>query len=147
MRVLTILALFLTNTRAIACGDETKMKVVITEISQAKGKICYNIWDRGNQAAYPADQSKALFSDCVAVDSLEDVEIELQGVCKTDYGIAVLHDLNNNGEIDTGLFGIPTEPFGFSNNPTIIASQPSWDEVQFAVNDSQRVSTIKLKEF
>ena len=32
-----------------------------------------------------------------------------------EYAFCVYHDANDNGELDTGLFGIPKEPFGFSN--------------------------------
>lgn len=32
------------------------------------------------------------------------------------YAIAVLHDLNGNGEFDRTAIGLPTEPYGFSND-------------------------------
>ena len=35
---------------------------------------------------------------------------------KVEYVIKVFHDENNNRNLGTGFFGIPTEAFGFSNN-------------------------------
>jgi uncharacterized protein (DUF2141 family) len=32
------------------------------------------------------------------------------------YAVAVYHDLNNNGKLDSGFMGIPKEPIGFGNN-------------------------------
>ena len=32
------------------------------------------------------------------------------------YAMAAFHDENNNGELDTGMFGIPTEGLAWSNN-------------------------------
>jgi uncharacterized protein (DUF2141 family) len=31
------------------------------------------------------------------------------------YAVASYHDLNGNGRLDTGLFGLPSEPYGLSN--------------------------------
>lgn len=32
------------------------------------------------------------------------------------YGIKLYHDVNGDGEMNTNLFGLPAEPFAFSNN-------------------------------
>jgi uncharacterized protein (DUF2141 family) len=32
------------------------------------------------------------------------------------YALAVIHDENSNGKLDTDLLGIPTEGYGFSND-------------------------------
>jgi uncharacterized protein (DUF2141 family) len=42
------------------------------------------------------------------------------------YGIVVIHDENENQKLDRNFFGIPKEGFGFSNNPRIFFSAPSW---------------------
>lgn len=43
------------------------------------------------------------------------------------YGIAVLHDENSNHKLDRNFIGIPKEGFGFSNNPKVYLSAPSFD--------------------
>jgi uncharacterized protein (DUF2141 family) len=35
------------------------------------------------------------------------------------YAVAVIHDENGNGKLDTNVLGMPVEGFGFSNNPRI----------------------------
>ena len=60
-----------------------------------------------------------------------------------DYAIAAFHDLNRNGRLDTSVFGIPTEPFGFSG----IAARrgpPEWPQARFAVTVSDVRVRIKL---
>jgi uncharacterized protein (DUF2141 family) len=32
------------------------------------------------------------------------------------YALRIFQDLNGNGKLDTGWMGIPSEPYGFSNN-------------------------------
>jgi uncharacterized protein (DUF2141 family) len=38
----------------------------------------------------------------------------------------VFHDENDNGVLDKGAFGIPTEGYGFSNNAKGFFGAPSW---------------------
>jgi uncharacterized protein (DUF2141 family) len=35
------------------------------------------------------------------------------------YGVAAIHDENSNAKLDKNFFGIPTEGFGFANNPRV----------------------------
>lgn len=41
------------------------------------------------------------------------------------YAIAVFQDLNHNDTLDRKIFGIPAEPFGFSNN-ALARFRPPW---------------------
>ena len=61
-----------------------------------------------------------------------------------DYAIAVYHDQNGNGKMDKRMFGIPKEPYGFSNNIKPVMSAPKFSECRFTVGDSGKVISIKL---
>ena len=62
------------------------------------------------------------------------------------YAVAVLHDENLNGKVDTNLFGAPTEGYGVSNNKTYALSDPKWDESKFVVGTGQEVHlTVSLR--
>jgi uncharacterized protein (DUF2141 family) len=43
-------------------------------------------------------------------------EFVFEGLTPGRYAIAVFHDLNGNGELDMIPPGLPTEPYGFSND-------------------------------
>lgn len=47
------------------------------------------------------------------------------------YAISVVYDEDNNGKLNTGFFGIPTEKIGFSNGATSRFGPPSFDEASF----------------
>jgi uncharacterized protein (DUF2141 family) len=65
-----------------------------------------------------------------------------------NYAIAIYHDEDSSGTINRGgLFGIPTEAVGFSNNPTILFGPPSLRSVLFRVERSNQALTINLKKF
>jgi uncharacterized protein (DUF2141 family) len=60
------------------------------------------------------------------------------GVCRfsgvardRDYAIIMLHDENNDGVLQKNMLGIPTEGYGFSNDPHTRFSAPSFDACRF----------------
>lgn len=57
-----------------------------------------------------------------------------------DYAAAVIHDLNGNGKLDRNVFGIPREPYGFSNGVT----RPDFEKARFTISRDTAL-TIKLQ--
>ncbi len=49
------------------------------------------------------------------------------------YAVVVLHDENSNMKLDKNMFGIPKEGFGFSNNPRVFFSAPSFQSAEVPV--------------
>jgi uncharacterized protein (DUF2141 family) len=44
------------------------------------------------------------------------VEMRVRNVKPGSYAIAVFHDTNGNGKLDRSFIGLPSEPYGFSND-------------------------------
>ena len=83
------------------------------------------------------------FSKIVAVED-DTVSLKIENIEKGNYAVSVYHDENNNDILETtGLFGIPIEPFGFSNNPSMIFG-PSFKKSVFRMTSDKNIS-IKLK--
>lgn len=49
------------------------------------------------------------------------------------YGIAIVHDANGNGVLDTGALRIPLEAFAFSNGARARFGPPSFDRAAFTL--------------
>ena len=47
------------------------------------------------------------------------------------YALAVIHDENMNGKLDTNWLGVPTEGYGFSNDAKALMGAPSFDAASF----------------
>jgi uncharacterized protein (DUF2141 family) len=58
------------------------------------------------------------------------------------YAVAVYHDENDNGELDTNLLGIPTEGYGFSNDATGFAGPPDFDAAAVEVPDDANAAPV-----
>jgi uncharacterized protein (DUF2141 family) len=64
---------------------------------------------------------------------------------KGDYAATAFLDENRNTKMDFNLFGIPTEPYGFSRNARGLAGPPSFAEATFRVEDSAQLQAFELK--
>lgn len=60
------------------------------------------------------------------------------------YALAVVHDENMNGKLDTKWLGIPTEGYGFSNNAKALLGSPSFSAASFPYDGQNLEMTITL---
>ncbi|MCP4442118.1 MAG: DUF2141 domain-containing protein [Aureispira sp.] len=58
------------------------------------------------------------------------------------YAISTYHDVNENGKLDTNFWGIPKEPYGFSNNPRIFMGPPSFVESHIVLAADQQIHIV-----
>ena len=61
------------------------------------------------------------------------------------YGIRLFHDVDGNGELNANIMGIPTEPFGFSNNAPPRFGPPSFEAAAFDIDQKGAAQTISLQ--
>lgn len=61
------------------------------------------------------------------------------------YAIAVYQDQNNNVKMDNNVFGIPNEPFGFSNNPGAKWRKPKYQDAVFDFKQDRQMIDIQVK--
>ena len=55
------------------------------------------------------------------------------------YAIILVHDENGNGKLDTNALGVPTEPYGFSNNVRGFLGPPAFKEAVMQVDTDKAV--------
>lgn len=58
-----------------------------------------------------------------------------------EYAVSVFHDENNSGDLDRGMFGIPKEDFGCSNNAKGFMGPPKYEDAKFTLSNNK---TIKI---
>jgi uncharacterized protein (DUF2141 family) len=69
---------------------------------------------------------------------------DFEAIPPRTYALAVIHDENSNGKLDTNLLGIPTEGYGFSNDATALLGTPSFSDASFYYNEQSLDMTITL---
>jgi uncharacterized protein (DUF2141 family) len=95
--------------------------------------------------AFPNDYKKAFRKVKVKATSV-DQHLKLEGIPYGEYAIAVMHDENDNQEVDTNLIGKPTEEYGVSTSGTP-DMRPKFEEAKFVVNKKVIKRTVELKRW
>ena len=72
------------------------------------------------------------------------VSLQLNDLKSGKYLVKVFYDQNSNGKMDTNMFGVPTEKYGFSNNARGTFGPPSKEATLFSVPEIKKMD-IQLK--
>lgn len=72
-----------------------------------------------------------------------DLNISFKDLSAGRYAVAVMQDQNDNGVLDRNFFGIPSEPYGFSQQSSGKSGQPTFDQAAFELNANKEI-TVKL---
>jgi uncharacterized protein (DUF2141 family) len=60
------------------------------------------------------------------------------------YAVRAFHDVNGDGQLNTNPFGIPTEPYAFSNNAHGLMGPAAWGDAMFTIGDGDNRRTIDI---
>lgn len=61
-----------------------------------------------------------------------------------DYAVKSFHDVDGDGQMDANPFGMPTEPYAFSNNAVGNMGPARWERARFRVS-GETAQTITLR--
>lgn len=136
--LLSALSLFLSGGEPIESPKKANLQVEIHNVRTLKGDVYVALFNAKN--AFPEGkplEGKKLEVTDKSVHTTFSVE-------PGDYAVAVYHDENGNGKMDKRMFGIPKEPYGFSNNFRPTMSAPKFSDCSFSVGNSGKSVSIKL---
>jgi len=66
------------------------------------------------------------------------------GLPPGDYGMKAFHDVDGDGTMDVNPFGMPIEPYAFSNNAVGNMGPAGWDRAKFTVS-GDAAQTIRIR--
>ncbi len=74
----------------------------------------------------------------------KEARCDFEEIPRGTYALAVFHDENMNGKLDTNWLGIPTEGYGFSNDVKALKGAPSFSACRFQYDGGTLDMTISL---
>ena len=119
---------------------KSQLIIEITNIKDIKGRIEFGLYDDPNVFLSETEQYKVLYLPVVE----NTVVITIDSLPIGTYAISLMHDLNNDGEMESNFFHIPQEPYGFSNNFHPRFSKPDFEDCQFYYDGESLELTIEL---
>lgn len=120
-----------------------RVELSLSSTAPAKGCIRLAVFECPR--AFAHDESH--FGEVLELSGagVSSVRFQLPALAAGHYAIAVYHDLNNNGRLDRNMFGIPTEPYGFSREPANKWQKPSWEDIATPITSSTKQLSIVLR--
>ena len=139
--LISFFSLFLTTTSLGPSPQKTSLTVEIHNVHVHTGTVYVALFKPGKE--FP--EGKPL--EGKKIDATQDVVQTTFSVDPGEYALAIFHDENGNGQMDKRMFGIPKEPYGFSNNFRPKMSAPKFSDCQFNVGEGKKTISIDLKKF
>ena len=119
------------------------LTVTFTNLEAGRGQLFIAVYDRPEVFL---QDGAARIKKVVAVSKAGSLRLELGELPRGTYAVSCFHDVNGNGKMDKNFLGIPSEPYGFSNNARPAFRAPNWDEAKFQWSGTEAIS-IKLEKW
>ncbi len=134
------LALNIPALAAAAASEPAKVDIAFTGIEAPKGAIMVAVFD--SEESY--NGGKPVRGAMVPVSSAT-ANTVLEGLPAGRYAMKMFHDVDGDGKMGTNPFGMPTEPFAFSNNAPVNMGPPKWADAAFDVKAGANTHSISFK--
>jgi len=120
------------------------MRIQFTNIKAARGSIYLAVYDQADKFL---DEQEVQYQQIIPVSAQGSLEIVIPDLPAGTYAISCFHDVNGNGKMDKNFLGIPTDPYGFSNNARPTFRAPNWEEARFYWQPGVEVVRVRLEKW
>lgn len=123
--------------------ETSKLTIRVVDAKNSRGQIAIAIFK--GPTGFPGNKTKALRTVQVAIDPKSlCAQVTVPDLPHADYGVAIFHDENMNGQLDKNMLGIPKEGYGFSNISKKSMGAPKFDDAKFQLVQPEQTLEIKL---
>lgn len=116
--------------------------VKILDIRNSTGSVACALFE--SPAGFPIEFLRSATNVMVIKVRKSQARCDFEDIPPGTYALAVIHDENMNGELDTNVLGIPKEGYGFSNDARALFGAPSFSEASFTYDGQTLDLTISL---
>ena len=112
---------------------QNQLTVTFTNIETAQGEVLVSLHN----------ETDLMVGEKIITAKKPETIVVFENLKKGKYVIKAFHDINSNRKLDTGTFGIPKEPYGFSNDARGRFGPPDLEDQLFDVKENLEIK-IKL---
>ncbi|MBK8369276.1 MAG: DUF2141 domain-containing protein [Bacteroidetes bacterium] len=122
-------------------GETYSLTVEVKELQNCKGVVQFALYNK--DGTIPDEQYKKCCKILKEKIQNGSSKVTFTNIPQGKYAVNILHDENENGEIDKG-FILPIEGIGFSNFQSIgFSNRPNFSKASFELN-SNKIITVKI---
>jgi uncharacterized protein (DUF2141 family) len=128
---------------AVAQAPCPGIQVKILNIRNSIGTVACALFD--SPRGFPNEFLLSATNVMVIKIRKSQARCDFEDIPPGSYAMAVIHDENMNGKLDTNWLGVPTEGYGFSNNATGVLGPPAFSAASFRYDGQTVQLTMRLK--
>jgi uncharacterized protein (DUF2141 family) len=115
-------------------GGQGTIIVTVTGMPNDKGQVLINLFIGPD--GFPGDVDKALRAIAVPVRN-GSATVRLEDVPAGPFAISAFHDQDMDKELDTNVFGIPSEHWGVSKDASGFMGPPAYEDARLELEADQ----------
>jgi uncharacterized protein (DUF2141 family) len=124
-----------------ANSGAASVTITLTGMEVPKGRIMVALYD--SKEAFEGGSPVRVTP--VPVADTADVSSVIEGLVPGAYAVKAFHDVDGDGKMAKNPFGIPIEPFAFSNDAKGERGPASWESAAFAVAGGTNAHRITIR--
>ncbi len=130
-----------------------ELRISIDGIRSSHGTVLIGVYDSAKsfENALRTSGSGAFVTDpyrvaaaALRVDAAMRSAVVFTDLVPGRYAVIAFQDANDNGRLDKSFLGVPTEPYGFSNDAHGLLSSPSFDAAAVTLGQANEAIRIAL---
>ena len=130
----------------VQAGSMSSLEVQVTGLRNTQGKVCLSLFSGPKGFPTGGSGSNLAKYQCITLSGLSGKPVvTFSDIPAGSYAIAAIHDSNGDTKLNQNAFGIPTEGFGFSNNPPLRFGPASFAESQVLVSGVKTVVQLQMR--
>ncbi len=127
-------------TAALAAGEATAATVTVKlhGLRSSDGQVMVELCDQKTYLLYSCPGRR--FTPAQAGD----MSVRYEDVTPARYAVTVFHDENGDGHLNFSNVGMPTEGWGASREPRIVAGPPAFDDTAVDVGEPETTIDVQM---
>ncbi len=122
-----------------ASAEDFSLDLAFRAMITREGEVRIGVFTREDRMPRPPTARVS------AAANARTLNLRMDDIAPGTYALALYHDVNDDGKLDTNFDGVPLEPWGMSNNPRVVGRGPTWSEAQFELPPEGARLVIELQ--
>ncbi|MEM1136686.1 MAG: DUF2141 domain-containing protein [Bacteroidota bacterium] len=116
------------------------VQVTVNEVENGKGKLIVMLFNE--EEGFPMEKAKA-YKEANLEAQVGKMVHTFSNLPFDTYAVSIVHDENENGEVDRNFVGFPKEKVGASFQKGL--GKPSFKKSQFTISETQKTISLDMQ--
>lgn len=119
------------------------LTVIVNNVQQDSGQVMLGLFSSAE--GFPKTISQGALARAKERSATGQIRLLFKGLAAGQFAATAFHDLDSNGKLNANFMGLPTEPYGFSNNARGNFGPPAFKDAVVTLGDQDLTIEVTLK--